>query len=273
MAHELRFYRNLVNISDLHKPTSRIGKTKKSDETRSECTGFSKRSKTRLHRLLERINHPRSPIFITLTYQRFDGDWKETKSHLAKFYKRLRRLDSKLSSIWRLEFQARGTPHYHLVLWPSSDETERDFLASQVVSTAWCESTNQTTRAAKTYACEVTTPRSNEAVFRYLVGHHLKEDQIRQDLSSGRYWGVVGRDYLLGLDPIRTVRVSDSVADAFRRLCVKYLERVPNKGRGVSKRALRLIIRDGLSEVYIPFHEQARMLKAAEQIAGSNEPF
>ena len=55
-------------------------------------------------------------IFITLTYPQEFPDPSLLKEHRRRFVERLRRRFPKASSVYRLEFQKRGAPHWHF-LW------------------------------------------------------------------------------------------------------------------------------------------------------------
>ncbi|HLR97328.1 MAG TPA: hypothetical protein VK053_22595 [Jiangellaceae bacterium] len=99
--------------------------------SRREVTGWSRKSRTNMVRSLCELDY--SPLFdgpdfrplamITLTYP---GDWltvapngKEAKRHLAAFRRRYERAwGEPLAAVWKLEFQRRGAPHYHLLMRP-----------------------------------------------------------------------------------------------------------------------------------------------------------
>ncbi|NAS27512.1 hypothetical protein GT755_38325 [Herbidospora sp. NEAU-GS84] len=95
-----------------------------------EITGWSRKSRARMVRALCEIDYrpmlsdrTRIPAMVTLTYP---GDWltvapdgKTVKRHLAAFRRRYEKAwDEPLKAIWKLEFQRRGAPHFHLLLVP-----------------------------------------------------------------------------------------------------------------------------------------------------------
>ncbi|MET8341016.1 rolling circle replication-associated protein [Streptosporangium canum] len=95
-----------------------------------EVTGWSRKSRANMVRALCEIDYQpmlsdptRLPAMVTLTYP---GDWltvapngKAVKAHLLAFRKRYERAwDAPLLAIWKLEFQRRGAPHFHLLLVP-----------------------------------------------------------------------------------------------------------------------------------------------------------
>jgi hypothetical protein len=76
---------------------------------------------------------------LTLTYP---GDWRSlapspeaSKAHLAAFSRRWFRKVGRLPLVWKLEFQRRGAPHYHLLVLVPDELDVRDLRAW--VASAW----------------------------------------------------------------------------------------------------------------------------------------
>lgn len=96
---------------------------------RQEITAWSRKSRCNMVRSFCEIDYytllrpGRPPAMVTLTYP---GDWltvapngRAAKRHLAMFRRRYRRAWGEgLHAIWKLEFQGRGAPHYHLLMVP-----------------------------------------------------------------------------------------------------------------------------------------------------------
>jgi hypothetical protein len=84
---------------------------------RGMITEFSHKSRLRLITLLNRLEfegQDQLPKFMTLTM----GDIvhpRVAKKYLRVFLERIRRWAPGASAVWRLEFQARGAPHFHLI--------------------------------------------------------------------------------------------------------------------------------------------------------------
>jgi len=88
---------------------------------------FSRRSRGRLLELVSKLNKskvdPKTVLFITLTSPSVgwrDVSGEEWKTRLNNFLTQLRQkfgTDSHFCGIWRLEFQKRGSPHFHLVTY------------------------------------------------------------------------------------------------------------------------------------------------------------
>ena len=95
-----------------------------------EITEWSRKSRANMVLALSQIDYgpllddpTRVPAMVTLTYP---GDWltvvpdgKACKRHLQAFRKRYARAwGDDLRCVWKLEFQGRGAPHYHLLMVP-----------------------------------------------------------------------------------------------------------------------------------------------------------
>jgi hypothetical protein len=88
---------------------------------RGEVKDFSRKSRQRLQRKMATINEDETgglPDFLTLTYPgEYSQDWKRWKRDLDAFIKAIVRKWPEVWGIWRLEFQKRGAPHFHCLLW------------------------------------------------------------------------------------------------------------------------------------------------------------
>ncbi len=92
---------------------------------RQHITAFSRASRRRLMNDVYSINFNEIelPYFVTLTYHNEwpteSAEWKDQVKALAR---RLERRWGNLAYYWRLEFQERGAPHIHLLLWFEDSE-------------------------------------------------------------------------------------------------------------------------------------------------------
>lgn len=83
---------------------------------RGVITTFSRKSRNRLLKKMARLGDGTLRAkFITLTYPLLYPNPTIAKTHLFSFIKRLRRLHPGWSGVWRIEYQARGAPHFHLL--------------------------------------------------------------------------------------------------------------------------------------------------------------
>lgn len=97
--------------------------------SRADISGWSLRSRTRFRRRLAELDYSPlvaacaglPPVMLTLTYP---GDWltvapsgKVVKRHFAALVKRwARRYGVTPPLLWKLEFQRRGAPHFHILV-------------------------------------------------------------------------------------------------------------------------------------------------------------
>ena len=97
----------------------------KDRRTRSSISYFSYKSRGRLLELVSKLDkskcNPKSVLFITLTSPSVgwrDVSGEKWKSRLNNFNTQLRQTfggNDLFCGIWRLEFQKRGSPHFHLI--------------------------------------------------------------------------------------------------------------------------------------------------------------
>lgn len=99
------------------------------ESLRGEVTGWSRKSRARMISRLATLDYAplmgriEQPAMVTLTYP---GDWENlapngevVKKHLTSFFKRFERAWGETwVGVWKLEFQRRGAPHFHLLMAP-----------------------------------------------------------------------------------------------------------------------------------------------------------
>lgn len=201
---------------------------KVSAETDEERTGgglrgkvnpFSRASRLRLLSYMHKIKPMKGgnfhATFITLTYGQSFPTPSIAKHHLDNFLKRLKRRWAYCSGFWRFEFQQRGAPHFHLVLFGLP------FLPKDTLKKWWGEvvgqqfwDTSTTPRSAPFTRIEAL--QSHAHAVRYISKYVAKVDdsgfnflayltdkgefihpvtgEIEQ--SIGRWWGVFNSIWL-----------------------------------------------------------------------------
>ncbi len=164
---------------------------------RGEITEFSKASRRRLMKLLNSIDRDRAslPYFVTLTYHNaWPKDRHGRKRHLDAFRKRLERVYGQFPAVWRLEFQKRGAPHYHLLMWLSEPDLWR--LRNRI-SWLWHEVVDPNDMQLLDAGTRVEIPRSWRGVNSYAAKYMGKLEQLQEGAASvGRFWGTWRREML-----------------------------------------------------------------------------
>jgi hypothetical protein len=113
---------------------------------RDEVREFSQRSVKKMRRRLFSIDRDKADtlgynvFFITLTYPEvWPKNGEKIKRDLDVFMKRWNRKQGRSFSVWKLEEQKRGAPHYHLLIFTAdAEETDRKEL-NEWVGEAWPE--------------------------------------------------------------------------------------------------------------------------------------
>ena len=181
---------------------------------RKEITGFSRQSRKRFMDQLAKTQKETKPYLFTLTYPlEYPTDSKIYKRHFDTFLKRVRRRFKKVCGFWKLEFQKRGAPHYHLIVWGISYEdlligelsswlNEHPEFYSDValgelqawVSQAWYESAASGDEKHLRAGTKVETVRKNKDIMAYAAKYVGKLETGAQGV--GRFWGCFGREHI-----------------------------------------------------------------------------
>lgn len=231
--------------------------------------GISRKSRYRLIRYLSKVTRPDEAVFITLSYRDFVDDFVVWKAHLNGFHSWLSYHFPLVAGFWRLEFQQRGAPHFHLLLW-LGDVVELEAFR-RLVSDAWTKRIDDGSRAHREHGAKVEPVTDFRKTAFYISAYAAKETQDRTDIATGREWGIWGRERL-GLEPIQSVDLSGSAFTLFRRVIrrgyVAYCRR-----SGIEPTAyLRALRADQPFTSFLPFGTSARLaLWCADQFEA--EPF
>ena len=153
--------------------------------------GFSPASRRNLMRTFAKTNRESIPLFLTLTYPgEYPTDWTVWKRDLFTFFKRLKLKYPAYSSIWRLEFQKRGAPHFHLFLYGLSDVNFLDLMAWAKIN--WYDVVGSGDEKHLRAGVRLEKLRHIRGAFAYASKYLSKNDEIGKK-SVGRWWGVSGR--------------------------------------------------------------------------------
>lgn len=172
---------------------------------RGRVVTFSAAARKRLLDLVNKVavDAYRSALFVTLTYPEMFPSPQKAKEHLDAFGKRLKRRWPRAAFVWRLEFQRRGAPHFHLIVFGIP------FMPPGWLARAWYEVVGSGDPRHAAAGTEVRRVRNFRRAVAYAAKYLAKTGDRGGDggVSAieglGRIWGVVGRGCL----PIRTVRV------------------------------------------------------------------
>jgi len=177
---------------------------------RATISRFSSASRVRLFDLFHRLEIPNKPIFVTLTYGEGFPYVARAKLHLRAFMERIRRKykRKKVSGIWRLEFQERGAPHFHIIFF------NLPFIPKRVLQAMWGEIIGQDRPFTRIEAIHshkglmayvskyiAKLPDGENSGFNSVTYLHAYIEMF--DDLTGRHWGVFERASLPLAEEIR----------------------------------------------------------------------
>jgi hypothetical protein len=90
---------------------------------RGEIKEFTSQSRKRMLEMFATLDRAKIKFgkqrvkFITLTYPDYEGDLKRAKRDMDTLFKRIVRKFPDACGVWKLEFQQRGVPHFHIMLF------------------------------------------------------------------------------------------------------------------------------------------------------------
>jgi hypothetical protein len=163
--------------------------------------------------LLNSIDREQAPLpyFVTLTYhETWPKDRQGRKAHMDAFQKRLERSIGKFGAVWRLEFQKRGAPHYHLLVFlppdalggdrVQDDHQRRYTVLTKLrnrVAVMWHEIAGYGSPDHFSAGTSVERVKSWRGVNSYAAKYMGKLETLQEGTPSvGRFWGVWRRAML-----------------------------------------------------------------------------
>lgn len=197
---------------------------------------FSGDARRRMMQKVAMIPHRRLkelPVFVTLTYP---GEWVEDgriwKEDLNRFAVRFKRAWGAVTVIWKLEFQKRGAPHFHLLVY-FSDATGHTAKFRKWLSDTWyeCVRSGDPKHLAAGTRCEPV--RSLNGVQFYCSKYMAKLVSERRNV--GRFWGVWNWS-ALDVRP-RSLPLTEHEFYRVRRVLFKHLKKLRPRMKGMNKYA------------------------------------
>lgn len=170
---------------------------------RGKIDGFGVGPRRRLRDRLHAMKRDTEGVFLTLTYHESDPTPERAKRDLDVFWKRLRqRYEGEhvlpISSIWKMEPQERGVPHFHLIVYGLS------FIPAQTVSRLWHEVTEEESEKHRKAGVDVESAVNEDGKLQAYMAKYMAETYDGWPgaepgdpwAEMGRWWGCLGRDHL-----------------------------------------------------------------------------
>lgn len=138
--------------------------------------------------------------FITITYHEEWGvDFKAWKRDIEVFCKRMKRKLEGIGGLWKLEFQKRGAPHYHILI-SGANEVLSEMI--KWVTENWADIAHQNSEHKGKYATNVRRVYSLRHAQHYCAKYMTKdvplyvnpnEDGVLDLIPTGRIWAFFGK--------------------------------------------------------------------------------
>lgn len=190
IQNKLEIFNNLIIIHDQtglqHLLTPPIRK-------QYDISSFSRNSRLRLMRITSRVllRDYTDILHATFTFHNnFPTETVKIKELFRGFWKRLHYNYPDCHFIWRMQFQKRGAPHWHIIFllkkgrFPKNPEEFR-----QPLSDLWLRTISETSIAASLYAVKCTRIDEVKKFFLYISKYCAKVDEDIESTYNARRWG------------------------------------------------------------------------------------
>lgn len=169
----------------------RAGPPERREWRRGAVLSFSPRSRSRMLQSVAQIDQRTctpDALFVTFTYpDEYPASTRVCKSHLDAFRKRLLRRHPNSWFYWKLEYQVRGAPHFHLILFNSGTEVSEWFHET------WWQIVGSGDHYHWFYGADVRRVHTWREVGGYCAKYTAKADVPHVCDSPGRFWGIANR--------------------------------------------------------------------------------
>lgn len=198
---------------------------------RGTVKGFSKKSAARMLDLVWKLDKKQLPVMITPTYPKAWEKFtpKKVKANLDEFFRRLEKRYPRMAAIWKLEFQERGAPHFHILVWGCKPW-------HQWVAVTWWKICGKVSKDHRRAGTRVEVLRSYRGTLAYCGKSYMAKGTVppQDGQNWGRLWGVRRKARLPLAECVREVfhaRVGVHLARLMRRFQKANGRRIKYRGR------------------------------------------
>lgn len=214
-------YEQILELSSKLSEIKDLLKTKGS----KKMVGWSHKSRVALiRRLMEvTVSGFSTPFFVSMTYHLDFPNAKGAKNDLKNYFDRLKTIDPDVGYVWKMEFQDRGAPHFHCIIFPSKNSR----LSGNQIRKKWHaiakdDDDDNYHEEHGTDVQRVERLGSFKKMYRYVSKYATK--QVEATEANGRYWGT-SRNVV---DPTKTdvLEVTEETDAVVRRIAKRILRGV-----------------------------------------------
>lgn len=198
---------------------------------------FSQQSRKRM---LDKMNQIRLseyglPFFLSLTWhQDFSLNKISTKKFLDNFLKRLKRQLPPFHFVWKFEYQKRGAPHFHILIFPLSRKTFLTEIELQnVVKKNWLALKQCNCGACQIYSTDVRACLNYDMLLSYVSKELGKIQDHYLENDMGRFWST-SRDLKIkpyGICEIDFDKMKLVVIEAIKLLDIRIDNAIKNQSK------------------------------------------
>ena len=188
-------------------------------------TKWSRKSQMRFKVSLAKLNQDKLGygLEVCLTYpKKFpdQNEYKTYKRHLTRLNQVLVRRG--YAGAWKLEFQKRGAPHYHIVLIPKKKLKGLSAFRKELAS-HWYRIVGSEDPKHLEAGTRVAPIESPAGMIGYMAQYMAKEDQTLPNNFTGRYWGFINKEGLPWSEE-KVIPLGRENAQKIRRIFRKKIE-------------------------------------------------
>lgn len=224
---------------------------------RGSITTWTSASRLRWMRTLSRVQWSAMPhpLWITLTYHRPDGSWPDDPyPDLHAWLHEIQARYGHMHYVWRLAWQDRGAPHFHIILWPPSPTSYYTNVHYQhSLALLWHDRVDPTSQSHRTYGTKIEPLESYRHAARYISRYVAKEDPRESPHPGVRRWG---RSAGLPIATRTSITMSIRTAQLVRRIVRRYVRSTARD----RKRADRYLMGHTHIAVFMPADVAARII-------------
>jgi len=155
---------------------------------------FSKKSRMKLFTIFNKINYSQYgiPLFISATWH-YDspGEMKTIKLFLKKFRQMLEKFLPPFHYIWKLEYQKRGIPHFHILIFPL--QPDQKFYTPEIerlIKIKWMQLKKCKCAHCKNYSIKTIECKTRLMSIAYIAKEIAKVEERYEEHDLGRIWGT-----------------------------------------------------------------------------------
>ena len=256
MNHKLSHYQGVMEIKLINDYDKNKDLPKKETNKRGKVNGFSRKSRRNLFKYILRLENRNGYYFVTLTYPKeYDTNYQTWKYQLRQLFSSLRYHYPKMGFLWKLEFQKRGAPHFHLLMFVPSIPPKEEI--GKLIKEHWYRIVGHTSKGFRHWGTDTKEVKDIKASGFYLAMYQTKDSNTPMDkMKSGRSWGVYGRKMMpMSEQGMETLSLDNYII--LKRICRKWIAKQPSsRGYANYLKSSRV----GSFQVFIPNHVQIRLI-------------